>query len=345
MELMLKNFSYVTYGMGFMFFFVYCCKLYRQKNDNPILKFLFFEFVFMLFVYFRSLFFTYEPIRQSDLFLKTNNSIDLFILPLTVAFIAKILLPDRLTKKTIFLMHLPTAIFSSAYLITLSDVAFSVMIGYAIVFSILSSIFLFYLSLKYDFFVKNQLSMIDSFHVRWIRNGIFFLFAFFLVWVLTGFINGWISLILYNLSAILIWYFLYYHSANHQRVKEMPDLLSQLTERTISTQDKYPFVERLTQILMNEKAYLIPSLSISELANQIGTNRTYLSDYLNNSLSTNFYDYINTFRIDAACSLLKETNLSLEQISEKSGFNSLSTFRRCFVKQVGCTPNQFRKKL
>lgn len=95
-----------------------------------------------------------------------------------------------------------------------------------------------------------------------------------------------------------------------------------------------------------ERMFLNPKLTLIEVAGAIGTNRTYLSEYLNNILHTSFYEYVNSFRIKEACFLLtsgKRKNLS--EIAELSGFNSLSTFNRAFVKNTGETPTRYIKKL
>ena len=100
--------------------------------------------------------------------------------------------------------------------------------------------------------------------------------------------------------------------------------------------------------MIDDKLYLNPKLTISDVANFIGTNRTYLSHYINNTLQTNFYDYINNYRIEnASKSLLTYVNpiLTIEEVAEKSGFNSTSTFRRAFLKNTGMTPLQFRKTI
>ena len=61
-----------------------------------------------------------------------------------------------------------------------------------------------------------------------------------------------------------------------------------------------------------------------------GTNRTYLSRYFNRQNGQTFYDYVNSYRIQYAENLLKSTNFPLPEIAIKSGFNSISTFRRVF---------------
>ena len=60
-------------------------------------------------------------------------------------------------------------------------------------------------------------------------------------------------------------------------------------------------------------------------------------------MGISFYDFVNTRRIDYACSLLGNTSETVENIAYKSGFNSASTFYRVFVKVKGTTPAEFRK--
>jgi YesN/AraC family two-component response regulator len=48
--------------------------------------------------------------------------------------------------------------------------------------------------------------------------------------------------------------------------------------------------QKLAQLLDEERVWMNPHLTLSDLAMQVGTNRTYLSNYLNNTLQTTFYD-------------------------------------------------------
>ncbi len=106
----------------------------------------------------------------------------------------------------------------------------------------------------------------------------------------------------------------------------------------------YHFVSRLEECMGQERAYLNPKLTLSELALRVGTNRTYLSNYINQTLHQTFFDYINSLRLTYATELLVSTNLTLEVLAERSGFNSLSTFRRCFLQTYGCSPSAYKKE-
>jgi len=85
-------------------------------------------------------------------------------------------------------------------------------------------------------------------------------------------------------------------------------------------------------------------LSLSILAHDLHLNKYYISHIMSNKLNIGFNDYINSLRISGACRLLVKTDLTITEISESVGFNTLRTFNRAFSKQMGCTPSQYRQK-
>jgi len=106
---------------------------------------------------------------------------------------------------------------------------------------------------------------------------------------------------------------------------------------------EHQFIARLEEC-MREQIYLNPRLTLQELALRVGTNRTYLSRYINREKKQTFFDYLNTYRLGYAVELLTHTNLTLEVIAERSGFNSLSTFRRFFQQTYGTSPSAYKKE-
>ena len=63
---------------------------------------------------------------------------------------------------------------------------------------------------------------------------------------------------------------------------------------------------------------------------------------MNNRLNMGFNDYINSIRVSNACKYLKKTELSITEISDVVGFNTMRTFNRAFQKQLGVTPSEYR---
>lgn len=343
MESVLKNFTCVTYGMCFMFFLITWLKLYKVRTKSRIFKFLFLEFSYMLFVYLRSLLFVSDFIRGNENYLRINNSIDTLLVPLSAVLMITILSPQKFSKTNVIFIHAPSILLVLIYLVTLNNIVLIILAVYTVLFAITFTILVYIMSSKYDNYIKNNFSSIDRLSVAWIRKGVLFLFVFLFIWLLSNMIDAWISIVIYNLFAIILWYLLYMHAIRHQSIEKMPNLLVfGNVQKKEDTYNQFYYVGKLNEYIIREKPYLNPTLSLTELASAIGTNRTYLSDYFNKSLNVSFYDYINTHRTQVACELLKETNNSLEVIAEQSGFNSLSTFRRAFSKQHKCTPKQFR---
>lgn len=113
----------------------------------------------------------------------------------------------------------------------------------------------------------------------------------------------------------------------------------------ISVSDRriYEEMSKRMKVLFDEdKIYLDPELRLSALAVQLGTNRTYMSNYFNQYCGTSFYDYVNRFRLEHSKNLLTDSDYTYEVIASMSGFNSLSTFRRAFQMMYGCSPKQWK---
>lgn len=85
----------------------------------------------------------------------------------------------------------------------------------------------------------------------------------------------------------------------------------------------------LSRLMDDEQVFLRHDLKLSELAKEVGTCRTYLSAYINTDLNMSFSDYINSHRIRYARDLMKTSpKLPLDEVALKSGFSSLTTFKR-----------------
>jgi len=102
--------------------------------------------------------------------------------------------------------------------------------------------------------------------------------------------------------------------------------------------------QKLEDTLQQKQVYLNKELSLAELAKQIDTSDKKLSTLLNQNLETNFYDYINNFRISAfkkGVSEGKLEHLSIVGLALQCGFKSKSSFYRAFKKETGKSPSEF----
>lgn len=62
------------------------------------------------------------------------------------------------------------------------------------------------------------------------------------------------------------------------------------------------------------------------------------------SLRTSPAEYLKSYRLQMACSMLAESNLPITDIGQLCGLGSSSSFGHTFRTDMGCTPSQYRKK-
>lgn len=94
-----------------------------------------------------------------------------------------------------------------------------------------------------------------------------------------------------------------------------------------------------------EKGFCTPELTIKDVAQNLGTNHSYLSSYLNNHLGMSFQVWLNTLRIQESQILLTEDKVrSIEEIGTMVGIPQSYNFSRWFRIVTGTTPFRYRKE-
>lgn len=102
--------------------------------------------------------------------------------------------------------------------------------------------------------------------------------------------------------------------------------------------------QKMEVAMTSEQLYLDANLSLPKLAKHIRKSPNYISQTLNETLATNFFDYVNHKRIVAAQKLLLESELTVLDIAMQVGFNSKSAFYSAFKKHTQLTPSQFKQQ-
>ena len=96
---------------------------------------------------------------------------------------------------------------------------------------------------------------------------------------------------------------------------------------------------RFQQLMLKERAYLEPGLTLLEVADRLNSNKTYVSRMVNNTYNLAFPDLVNTLRIDYAQQYITtHRNAKQTEIAAASGFTSASSFNNTFKKVTGTTP-------
>lgn len=113
---------------------------------------------------------------------------------------------------------------------------------------------------------------------------------------------------------------------------------------TDTEEDRELIGKKLEALMKDKQVFLIKNLKINDVVKEIGSNRTYVSNYINSVYHCSFSDYINHLRIEHAKTLLLSSNpeTKLATIAQASGYSSESSFYRNFQKIAGMTPKEFR---
>jgi len=107
-------------------------------------------------------------------------------------------------------------------------------------------------------------------------------------------------------------------------------------------------MERVKTLLLEQRLYRNPDLNMTKLAELTGLSNSYLSQIINQVQGQNFFDFINSYRVDEVKALLENpdhAHYTILGIAQESGFKSKSTFNSVFKKMTGMTPSTYKKSL
>ena len=359
MEIFFKNLVHITHALTLLFFIVTCIYLYRKKSDSRLMKFLFWETVFWLFIQLKDIDRLIERPLDITYLSGVKLCIDTWCVPITLFLLMEITQPRRLNAKMITLLMIPTVLLTAGYVVSSSMTWCYILLAYSVVYGLFMSVAVIMAARKHDNYIKRYFSYTENICVEWVKKVVLLLFTMLVVWVVIIWTTPVTGDAIFYIFQIVVWSYIYHYSMKHQAVDvpvpaSINPFYSEIEDQdefdfedeTGSLAINHPFEAKLQQCMSERHMYLNPNLTISEVAFAIGTNRTYLSDYLNKKIGVNFYDYANKYRVMAACNILCDGSYKkLEEVAEMAGFNSLSTFHRSFKKIMAMTPLQYRKTI
>ncbi len=157
------------------------------------------------------------------------------------------------------------------------------------------------------------------------------------------------------LAIICSLFFALYYQKNRllialvKRQREALERKSQQERRSQVLADgkKKELIAQLEQLMKEQKAFCENLLTKERVAEMLQTNRTYLSQVINEVYGKSFTQYINDLRIEEALRRLDDpdSRRALRLIGLDLGFNSPTTFNTQFQQRTGMTPAQYRQKV
>ncbi len=210
---------------------------------------------------------------------------------------------------------------------------------------------------KYRVWLDANFSDTEKIKFDWLRNFLYLFTAVIVLGALFDFANSFIvrlSYIQYFYFEIVLALGTYYLAvAGYLRSRtieltfgDKPDAADESRRQLLSDAEMERLRSRLLTVMSDERPYLDPSLTLTDLTRAVGVNSTVLSHLINKGFEKNFNDFINEYRINEVKSRLRATDdETMLAIAFESGFNSKATFNRAFKKFTGRTPREYQEDL
>lgn len=85
-------------------------------------------------------------------------------------------------------------------------------------------------------------------------------------------------------------------------------------------------------------------IHLSNVARDLGYHEKYLSSIIHSLTGVNFRTFLGMYRINYAINLMLNDQNTIAEIATKSGFSSINTFNRMFLKIIGTTPSEYKRE-
>ena len=112
---------------------------------------------------------------------------------------------------------------------------------------------------------------------------------------------------------------------------------------------KYNFSDNLLQLNLHIQNYILSNynnanLNLAGTARSFNVSEGYLSSAFKETMGICFAEYLENIRIEKSCELLRNSTATIVDIAEKTGYNSVYSFRRAFKRLMHISPSDYRTR-
>ncbi|MFW6290174.1 MAG: helix-turn-helix transcriptional regulator [Mariniphaga sp.] len=207
----------------------------------------------------------------------------------------------------------------------------------------------------YNIRIANFYSNLESKSLLWVK---FFLYSLIATAIMStvfnvigrsAFLESRIHLFIPSfIFSILLFFIGLIGSMQNHTVKDLESDSQSHSFSGASTYTIEQLSKGLLELFSQKGIYRNPDLKITDVAGFLGTNRTYVSELINNEFNCSFVEFVNRYRHNEAKRLLSNfepERFSIGEIAEYAGFGSPGTFIRVFRQFEGTTPGRYREQM
>ena len=96
-----------------------------------------------------------------------------------------------------------------------------------------------------------------------------------------------------------------------------------------------------TVSLVKDFNFCDPDISLEKIGKNVNYNEKYISSLFKTYLKIGITDYVNTLRMQYACTLMQQGYRSIKDISNMCGYADQNYFSRVFKKRMGVSPREY----
>lgn len=271
------------------------------------------------------------------------TAVDMVTVPLYAFVLTELVCPGMLSVRSMIIQETPFILLPLLYLITEEPWLFYTDVVWAGVYGTWYLIWTAIRIPKYNAALKQRYSYTENVNLNWLRVILYSFYVILGIWIADCVVFHIDIESIYLCSNIVVWMFIAYFLFRHESVMdELADWTLAEAPESQDTADTLP--ARIEELFAVKEIFLSPDLKLSDVANEVGSNRTYVSNYFNRDAASSFYDYVNSYRVEYACALLADSDLPVKEVAMQSGFSSPSIFSRVFARYKGCTPSAYRQQ-
>ena len=115
----------------------------------------------------------------------------------------------------------------------------------------------------------------------------------------------------------------------------------------LKEEKKQALVEQVRKVMGDTATICQPTFTLQNLAEQLGSNTSYLSQAINEQFGMSFTSLLNQYRVREACRRMEDLDtyghFTIDAISESVGFKARVTFTKAFKLNTGMLPSEYFK--
>ena len=355
--------SHYARGAATLFFILLTIRIFAMRHYSRIMRPLLVALLWLTLINLKDTVLLFAHLKNLPHIGALLTIIDLTNVSMVSPFFISATRPCTNTWKYVYLGVIPQAALAVLYALAPCDALVYAALALAAVLAIITITMVLVYTARRQQFLTDHYANTEHLNVHWVGVAAIICFVLTFLYFVTSAIDTWLSDAINNIGTIILWSILITYAERHHVLyivsSDKAAMLSSnlhkaeeiyikddppATARVVIDKDTAQSIgERFNHCMATDKMYLKPALTLD-----IGTNKSYLSCYLNNYVGATFYDYINELRIKEACRIIDEMKQqgqkpSMASVATICGFSSQAAFNRCFRRVARMTPSAYYK--